>query len=419
MKKFLLVIGILFSFIMCSEDDDILLVEDPDDIQNEDPMDEPPPPPPPLLFPAPCEGGFAAGIYPCQGIDLIYHLDLDSMDASSGNDCWGWTDTSTGKEYAIIGLNNGTAFIDISNPSAPVYLGKLKTESANSTWRDVKVYKDHAFIVSEAASHGMQVLDLHKLRDINNPPTNFNADEVYNEFGSAHNIVINEESGYAYAVGTSLYDGGPHFINIQDPKNPQDAGGYSMGSYSHDAQVVTYNGPDTDYKGKEILIGSNASRIVLVDITDKNNPSAISSIAYDQVGYTHQGWFTENQRYFLVGDELDELNSGFNSRTVIFDFSDLDNPLEYFQYNGPTPAIDHNGYVKDNSFYLANYTAGLRIIDITGIADENMNEVRYFDSFPANNNASFDGAWSVFPYFESGHVIISDIDTGFYLVKSN
>lgn len=419
MKKIILVFGIVCCFTMCSEDDSLPNDMNTDDMQ-EDPADDDPgqidPPPAPFVFPAPCDGGLAGGIYPCNGIDLIYTIDLDEFSANSGNDCWGWTDPSNGNEYALMGLDNGTAFIDISDPAAPVYLGKLRTETSSSTWRDIKVYENHAFIVSEAGGHGMQVFDLTKLRNVANPPTNFNTDAVYTGFGNAHNIVINEATGFAYAVGTSTFQGGPHFVNIQNPTNPVAAGGYSMGSYSHDAQVVTYDGPDMEHTGKEILIGSNEDKIVIVDITNKANPIEIAEVSYPQTGYTHQGWFTEDQKYFIVGDELDELDFGLNSRTLVFDFTDLENPNLFLEYTGPTPAIDHNGYVLGTSYYLSNYTAGLRILTID---EGNLNETAFFDTYTRSNTASFNGAWSVFPYLESGHIIISDIDTGFYLVKPN
>ncbi|MBQ0740160.1 choice-of-anchor B family protein, partial [Aquimarina celericrescens] len=116
-------------------------------------------------------------------------------------------------------------------------------------------------IVSEASGHGLQVFDLTRLRNVANPPQTFTADTRYTEFGNAHNIVINEDSGYAYVVGAQRnsgpYKGGPRFINIQDPKNPINPGGLlsgGQGAYTHDAQVITYNGPDSDYTGKEILI---------------------------------------------------------------------------------------------------------------------------------------------------------------------
>ncbi len=366
----------------------------------------------------PCVGGMA-GPYPCDGYTLQSELSLNQLNAGGGNDSWGWTDPTTGKEYALIGLNNGTAFIDISNPTNPVFLGKLPTQTSNSSWRDVKTYNNHAFIVSEANGHGMQVFDLTRLRNVNNPPVTFTNDGFYNGFGSAHNIVINEDTGYAYAVGTGTFNGGPHFINIQNPTSPVAAGGYSMDDYSHDAQVVTYCGPDDDYVGKEILIGSNENEVVLVDITNKSNPVSISTISYSNVGYTHQGWFTEDQRYFLLGDETDEFGSGFNSRTIVFDFNDLDNPQLDFEYFGPSPASDHNGYVKGTKFYLANYRAGLRVIDVSDIANGNIVEEGSFDTYPSNNNASTTGLWNVYPYFESGNIVLSDISRGFILVKAS
>jgi len=407
----------LISLLGCSNDDN----ENSIDTSIEDNPTNPTNP----TFSNICENGLALGVYPCNGYDFVSRITLADMNASSGNDSWGWTDSSTGKEYVIIGLDNGTAFIDISNPINPVYLGKLPTATINSSWRDIKVYKDHAFIVSEASDHGMQVFDLTRLRNVTTPPQNFEVDTHFTNFGSAHNIVINEDSGFAYVVGTSrsgTYKGGPVFINIQDPKNPVDAGGFlSSGeeTYSHDAQVVTYNGPDKDYIGKEILIGSNEIEIVIADITDKNNPVTIKTIKYSNVGYTHQGWFTEDFRYFILGDETDEQEVGFNTRTLVFNFEDLDAPHLHMTYNGTTPAIDHNGYVKGNLLYLANYRAGIRIIDISDIENKNISEVGFFDTFPSNNSANFNGVWNVYPFFESGTVAISDIEKGCILIRKS
>jgi len=415
MKKLPYFLALILSIVLisCKSDDSEPDMSTDDDQQM---TDDDGSGPPALLRTAPCEAGLA-GDFPCDDYDLLYRFTLSEFGATEGNDSWGWTDSSTGKEYALMGLDNGVGFVDIS-AETPIYLGKLPTATTSSSWRDVKVYNDHAFIVSEAQGHGMQVFDLAKLRNVENPPVNFAADANFNEFGNAHNIVINEDSGYAYVVGNrNSFNGGPIFINIQDPKNPVGAGGYEMDAYSHDAQVVTYNGPDTDYTGKEILIGSNENEVVIVDITDKANPISISTISYGQVGYTHQGWFTEDQSYFILGDETDELGFGFNTRTIIFDFTDLDNPSLSFEYTGSTPAIDHNGYVNGNLFYMANYSAGMKVFDITNIADGSMIEIGSFDSFPFSNSASFDGAWNVYPFFESGKIIISDINTGLYIVK--
>lgn len=371
---------------------------------------------------APCENGFA-DIYPCNDYDLMSFLPINELGGvgSAGNDCWGWTDASTQKEYALFCATTGVAFVDISAPNNPILLGKLPTATINSSWRDVKVFNNYAFIVADnATTHGMQIFDLTRLRNVVNPPETFTADTRYTGFGSAHNIVINESTGYAYAVGTSrsgTYAGGPLFINIQNPLNPIDSGGFT--GYSHDAQVITYNGPDTAHNGKEILIGSNENEVVIVDVSSKANPILLSRISYNNVGYTHQGWFTEDMKYFILGDELDEINIGNNTRTIVFDFTDLDNPVYHMDYLGPSAAIDHNGYVKGNFYFQASYTAGMRVLDISNIESKSINEISFFDTHPENNGTSFNGAWSVYPYFPSGNIIISDINRGLFVIRKS
>ena len=377
----------------------------------------------PLAF---CINGFA-DIYPCNGYDLISYMSLEDLTPVtggnlSGNDSWGWTDPTTNKEYALVGLNSHAAFVDISNPVAPVLVGILPTATVNSSWRDIKVYQNHAFIVSEANNHGMQVFDLTRLRSVSNPPEIFAADFHFTEFGSAHNIFINETSGYAYVVGTNRggpFSGGALFINIQNPTSPISEGGFAAGGYSHDVQVINYTGPDSDHTGKEILVGSNENEVVIADVSDKANPSIISTIAYSNIGYTHQGWFTEDLNYFIVGDELDEINFGNNTRTLVFDLTDLDNPLFDFDYLGPTAAIDHNGYPNGNDYFLANYRAGVRVLDLSQIGSNTLAEIGFFDTYPEDDNAAFNGVWNVYPFFTSGNIVISDIERGLFIIKKS
>jgi choice-of-anchor B domain-containing protein len=266
----------------------------------------------------------------------------------------------------------------------------------------------------------MQVFDLTRLRNVVNPPETFTSDNHFAGFGSAHNIVINEQSGYAYAVGANTFNGGPHFINILNPTSPIDEGGYSLAQYSHDAQVITYDGPDTDYTGREIYIGCQVyiGLFTILDVTDKNNVIPISTISYPNPALPHQGWFTDDQRYFIAGDEGDE-GSGKKTRTLVYDFADLDNPSLHMEYSGPTTAIDHNGYVKENTFYLANYRAGVRMIDISNLESNTMSEIGFFDTYPENDFNDFDGAWNIYPYFPSGNIIISDINRGLFVVKKS
>lgn len=375
-----------------------------------------------ISFGQTCVGGFA-GVYPCNNIDLVSRLSFPQMGgtlSTEGNDCWGWTDPLDGKEYAIMCCTSHTAFIDISNPASPVYKGKVNsTNNISSIWRDAKVYNNYAFIVSESANHGMQVFDLTRLRTVTTPQT-FTVDALYTGFGSCHNIAINEASGFAYCIGSNTFLGGPHAVNIQNPLNPIFSFGYSSQNYTHDAQIIIYNGPDTEHVGKEIYFGANENKVVVIDVTNKSNPILLSTFTYSNVGYTHQGWLTGDSKYWIVGDELDETDFGFNTKSIIIDMSNLDLPVLKGNYFGTTPAIDHNGYTLNNEFYLANYRAGLRVMNTSNIqTSSTMNEIGFFDTYPASNSAQFNGAWSTYPYFASGNILVSDIERGLFVVKKN
>ncbi len=261
----------------------------------------------------PCTNGFA-GEYPCDNYDLLSHVPVSTLANSLGNpegsDVWGWTDPDTGKEYAIAAMTNSTAFVDITDPINPIFLGRLNSNAGNNYWRDVKIYGNYAFIVADnVGNHGMQVFDLTRLRDINEtevPELPVEPDLIYDDVASCHNIIINETSAIAYLLGCNTFNGGPNFVDISDPVNPVNLGGYAADGYTHDAQVVTYSGPDTDYIGKEILVGSNENKVVILDVTDKSNVLKVSEFDYSQIGYTHQGWFTEDQRYFYL--EMKRMN---------------------------------------------------------------------------------------------------------------
>lgn len=375
-----------------------------------------------------------ASAFGCEQVDLMSFVPVEELGGERGvrlNDVWGWTDPETNHEYAIVGRIDGTSFVDITDPVNPVYKGNLpRTEgSPSSTWRDMKTYKDHVFIVADGAGeHGMQVFDLRQLRDAPEGGTTFTETAHYDRIASAHNIVINEDTGFAYTVGNSsggeTCGGGLHMINIEDPTNPEFAGCFADAStgragtgYSHDAMCITYNGPDTEHQGQEICVGSNETAISVADVTDKANPIALSTASYPNVGYAHQGWITEDHRYFYLNDELDELSGKTDgTRTMIWDLSDLDDPQLIREYVSTNKSSDHNLYIKGNFMYQSNYQSGLRIFDISDPA--NPAPVGYFDTVPyGTDDPGFGGSWSNYPFFESGVVIVTSGSEGLFVVK--
>ena len=367
-----------------------------------------------------CTGG-NAGVNLCSNVDLMAYLAMNDIGGGVGSDIWGWQDSVTGKEYAIMGRSTGTAFVDLSDPLSPIYLGDLPPHSEKSQWRDIKVYLDHAFIVSEAAGSGMQVFDLTQLRTVSSPPVTFSETAHYTGFSDAHNISINTDSGFAYAVGTDTCDGGLHMINIQNPMNPTSAGCFSDDGYTHDTQCVNYVGPDPDHQGAEICFNSNTDALTIVDVTNKAAPRMLSRTGYTDSEYTHQGWLTEDHAYFLLGDEFDEArNPSAGSITYVWDVNDLDSPTLIGTHESRVRAIDHNQYVNGKYTYQSNYQAGLRILDVTNIANGELTEVAFFDMVPDGDlPLDYEGSWGNYPFFDSGFVIVSVRTQGLFVLRPN
>jgi choice-of-anchor B domain-containing protein len=382
-----------------------------------------------------CGDNGKAHVFDCKDVELLGYLPIHkiTMDGGRGtrmSGMWGWTDAKTGREYALLGRNNGTSFVDITDPKNPVFLGDLPlTPGARpSSWREIKVYKDHAYIVSDGSGpHGMQVFDLTQLRTVKKPTT-FQPTAHYTRVNSVHNIVINEESGFAYAVGSSAggetCGGGLHMMDIRDPRNPRFVGcfahqgtGRRGTGYTHDAQCVMYRGPDTRFQGREVCLKANETALSIVDVSDKQTPKILARAEYPNVGYTHQGWLTDDQKYFYVNDETDETGGLVTAtRTLVWDLSNLENPRLAKEFLGTTQASDHNLYVAGNTMYQSNYAAGLRIIDISD--RENPVEVGYFDTAPYSpNTPGFSGTWSNYPFFKSGTIAVTSGGEGLLLLK--
>ena len=391
---------------------------------------------------APCIQGTATvgdETFPCERIDLMSWLDYEDLsgggfEVNFVNDIWGWT--YRGTDYALLGTAQGVVFVDISDPKRPDVLGILPTASTEGGefWRDIKVYDNHAFVVSENDNHPMQVFDLTQLVGVDEY-TVFDNTALYPGTADepmlhAHNLHINTDTGYAYIVGSDSCEGGLHMVDINDPANPTFAGCFGDYAYFHDVQCVVYEGPDADYRGREICFGSNAvftdfspegidNALAIVDVTDKDNPVGIARVEYADDGYSHQGWLTEDQAYFLHGDELDELFGQVDETTTrVWDVTDLDNPTVIGVHGNDTPSIDHNVYVEGRWAYASNYTSGLRIFDLADVADGELTEVAYFDVYPDNDDPIFEGTWSNYAWFSQERIVaVSSIDRGLFILQ--
>ena len=402
----------------------------------------------------PCANGMA-GPFPCDGVDLLAFVPQGEFDGAGVSDIWGWTDPENGDEYVIIGKTNGVAFFRVTDPFNPVYLGELDNPGLlHAVWHDMKVFDNHVFTVSESDAHGMTVFDLTRLRGVTEPQE-WDRDGWYRLNYAAHNVAINEDTGFAYIVGGNAAIVAPdqclsglHMVDISTPTSPTFAGCYlvdggpgtlarfvggpaedlSPAAYVHDAQCVIYEGPDEDYTDREICFNASEDQITIADVTNKLLPTTVGVLEYENVGYAHQGWLSEDQGFLFVNDELDEANAqdaetgepGMNTRTIVLDVSDLDDPKVHFEHFHDTISPDHNNYVHQGLLYQSNYSSGLRVLDTAFVDDpENprLEPLAFFDTFPAHSDVTFDGTWSNYPFFESGTIAVSGREEGLFLLR--
>lgn len=404
----------------------------------------------------PCVQKFAGG-WPCKKVDLIAHLPLDSFRTSdtfetpkTANDVWGWT--SSNREFVIWGVREGFYFLEVFANSDPLLVGYLPATNSRIAYQaDAKVVGDFVYIGSEAYDHGIQMFDMKGLLQIDPSRDCFSnaycreltEDVLFKggsgfPIGASHNIVANQDTKYLYVVGTRYdgnCDGGLHVVDVWNPFQPRTVACFKDDGYVHDAQCVNYEGPDPNYQNREICFCFNESRVTIVDVTNKNKMVIISIIKYDDWEYTHQGWLSSDQSHIVFGDEYDEyFGLQGKTRTLVVNIENLRTPTNIREYfSAKDAAVDHNQYVvkataqgqgydpklyRDTDLiYQANYRAGLRILQVLDYEKASFKEVGYFDTYPMDNLGKFGGAWSVFPYFQSGVVAISSESEGLFLVK--
>lgn len=394
----------------------------------------------------PCVDG-RAGPFHCDGLDLARLFPWSDLGIDRINDLWGWHDDDNDRDYLIVGGTSGAVIVDSTDPIEAEIVGRVPGQDdtffGESTWRDIKVVNDHAFIGSEAGGFGVQVVDLTRLdglprgdnQQLIEPDAHY-AGDGDTPLGSSHNLVSLPEANLLAAVddtGGCGQQDGFHFIDVSDPAAPSFAGCVSGFGYVHDGQCVVYDGPDTDRAGRHICIAfanidPNSDeapaesedtvalvRLVIVDVTDLDEPEVLSNTTYPNGAYAHQGWLTEDHRFLLGNDEADETTQRVNTRTLVWDLSDLEEPVFVGGHNHGTAASDHNLFVRGDLVYQANYRAGVRVLELGDLTVPELTQVAYFDTYPLDDKHGWRGAWGVYP-FQAGLVAVTSIEEGLFLL---
>ena len=388
---------------------------------------------------APCVGGVSAG-FSCNNMSLLGRLPLSALptNSSAANDIWGHVDLNTMREYAIIGLQRGVAVVDVTDPENPTVVGSISGQS--TTWRDIKVYqffstaqqrwKAFAYASADSVTEGLTIIDLNTL------PNGIKLVRRTLEDAEAHNVYISNidyttntalpgASALLHITGSENYGGSWRTYNLKNAELPLASYQLDSGTrsdYTHDASSVSIDDEraqrDCVNAGNgacNVLIDFNENELRLWDHSSATAATELGSESYPNAEYVHSGWWSEDKQYVILHDELDEQRRGLNTTVHFFDISDLNSPTLVASWTGPTRAIDHNGFVRGNRYYMSNYERGVTILDISDPTAPT--EIGNFDTFGPSDNASFNGTWGVYPYLPSGIILASDIQGGLYILK--
>ena len=317
------------------------------------------------------------------------------MVPSELNDIWGWVD-SAGNEYAIVGMNDGTSIIDLSDPLSPQEV--LFVPGMNSIWRDIKTYGNYAYVTTEAMN-GLLIIDLSNLPDSANTNTYLYTGPSNAQWQRAHNIYI-DDRGYAYIFGANRGSGGAIILDLnQDPTQPVEIADINNW-YVHDGMV----------KGDTLFLANGNNS--LFSVWDVSNPSTPVLLAQNPtVGfYSHNIWSSDDGNYIYTTEED---NGGHLSEFNITDLNNID-LTDKIQAEPGNNIMPHNAFYINDYIVNSYYTTGIQIFDVQ--SKGNIVNVGHFDTSPNFSGPGSNGCWGVYPYLPSGIIIASDIENGFFVL---
>ena len=317
------------------------------------------------------------------------------MVPSELNDIWGWVD-SAGNEYAIVGMNDGTSIIDLSDPISPQEV--LFVPGMNSIWRDIKTYGNYAYVTTEAMN-GLLIIDLSNLPDSANTNTYLYTGPSNAQWQKAHNIYI-DDRGYAYIFGANRGSGGAIILDLnQDPTQPVEIADINNW-YVHDGMV----------KGDTLFLANgNNSLFSLWDVSNPASPVLLSqnpTVGY----YSHNIWSSDDGNYIYTTEED---NGGHLSEFNITDLNNID-LTDKIQAEPGNNIMPHNAFYINDYIVNSYYTTGIQIFDVK--SKGNIVNVGHFDTSPNFSGPGSNGCWGVYPYLPSGIIIASDIENGFFVL---
>lgn len=335
-----------------------------------------------------------------ENVTLLGHWDREDVQPNGGgakyNEAWGFA--WNGREYGVIGSTLGTHIIALNalKPLEEVaYIPGRK--QGEITHRDYHVYKNYLYAVGDQGPASLQIIDFKHLP--HSVEVVYDSDALVN---TAHNVRIDTATAKMYVLGPqglamSVY-------SLQDPENPVLLKNFQDVEYVHDAFIRN----DTAY------LHCGGQGMYVYDFSDAQNPVQLGVLDfYDEKGYNHSGWLSEDGKTYVFADESEGMRMKVCDVTVLTDIQ----VLALFNSGESQKTVPHNLHLKDGFVYVSHYNDGLQIFDIRDRG--NPIKAGYYDTYPEEHTSNFRGAWGVYAFLPSGRIVITDRQTGLYLFKFN
>lgn len=388
--------------------------------------------------PAACVQGLA-GQFPCRNLDLQAQIPLSGFSSRpvSAANVWGFVDLNDNREYAVLGLRNGTAIVDVTDPANPREVTTIPGNS--SAWREVKVFQTfdstaqrwraYAYVSTEAANSGLQTIDMSGLpSSAALASTNLDTSSQHTLYVSnidyATNAALPGAAPYLYVAGSNLSGGSWRAYRLTNPAAPLLESAAPTTRYMHDSTSLRITDARTAQCGVghnpcDVLVDFNVEQVEIWDTTDKLAPILLGTATNPGNRYIHSGWPNAAGTHLVFHDELEEIQLGLPTRLYTVSLASLRAPAVSISYTGPTTTTDHNGYWRGDYYYVSHYRRGVVVFDASN--PDALVEVAHFDNYltPSTNSAGTDGTWGVYPFLPSGNILVSDIENGLFILRDH
>lgn len=340
-------------------------------------------------------------------VTKVYQWQEEGLPASflynnTYNAVWGYARDQ--REYAIIGSTMGTHIIDVTpnDISGQVAFIPGNDQGGDIVHREFKTYRDRLYAVTDEGDGTLQIIDLRHLPD--SAPVIYDSNEL---FSRAHTLWIDTANARLYThYGSSDFA----IWSLENPDAP-------VLLLKPQTSVPWWNdevdGVHDAFTINNITWTNDVDAMHIIDFNDPENPvllGSLNSTDYPQPGYNHSGWLHDNGWLYVMADET------HGTELKLFDVSDPSDILfidTVGNERGPG-SIPHNPCFQGDLLHVAYYEDGYWLWSVTDPANAQL--LGWYDMHPEPYAFSYKGAWGVYPYLPSGHVLISEMQHGLFVL---